>query len=517
MPKHQRDMDENSPATKKVAVLTKNSTMTLAELRCDKITINPKMDFDFEGDKKTSTAKTVTNFNRKTLSSTEETQIQDITEKHQRALIVPENSSTTTELHCCIIPIAKIKMCDNWTIQGKVMFKSDVQKFSTGSGKFFTFNFSDDSGQIRITVFNKDVDIFFLKVKKFNVYQISNAKLQRANRDYSTVNNDYEIILKNYSTIVLCEKITMNPKMHFDFVPIDRLMNRNPKDIIDVIGICLNVEEVTEIRTKSGQELCKRNIILVDNSCKQIRVTLWGEQAETFNGTSEPIVAIKSAWLSNYGGRSLSASFSSTIVINPEIAETSSLKTWYDNNKTILKIESLTQIGSDEISHWKTLKEMKNAPEGQTEWTAYYKVMGEIIDIQPDNCIYKACTECNTKVTKKLNDYYCEKCKDITIYNYRFILKFTISDSTDIQWVTCFDKTAEMLIGYNAHTMSELRDTDEASFKEIFQKVTSTKHVFFNKVKLELYNNKPRLQTTVIKILPETHSRDDLCESPTKD
>ena len=240
MPKHQREMNENTPATKKVAVLTKNSTMKLAEdtlsstketeilknyskvVLCDKITMTPKMDFDFETDmnKKTPTTKTVTNVNRKTLSSTGETEIQDITEKHQRALIVPENSSTPMGPDCCIIPIAKIKMCDNWTIQGKVMFKSDVQKFSTRSGKFFTFNFSDDSGQIRITVFNKDVDIFFLKVKKFNVYQISNAKLQRANRDYSTVNNDYEIILKNYSTIVLCEKITMNPKMHFDFVPI---------------------------------------------------------------------------------------------------------------------------------------------------------------------------------------------------------------------------------------------------------------------------------------------------------
>ena len=40
--------------------------------------------------------------------------------------------------------------------------------------------------------------------------------------------------------------------------------------------------------------------------------------------------------------------------------------------------------------------------------------------------------------------------------------------------------------------------------KQIFQKVTSTRHVFINKVKLEEYNNDTRVQTTLMAILPVT-------------
>lgn len=51
-------------------------------------------------------------------------------------------------------------------------------------------------------------------------------------------------------------------------------------------------------------------------------------QAEKFDGSGEPIIAIKGAKLSDYGGRSLSASFSSTLMINPDIPEAYKLRGW---------------------------------------------------------------------------------------------------------------------------------------------------------------------------------------------
>ena len=51
-------------------------------------------------------------------------------------------------------------------------------------------------------------------------------------------------------------------------------------------------------------------------------------QAENFDGSGQPIVAIKGAKLSDFGGRSLSASFSSTVMINPDIPEAFKLRGW---------------------------------------------------------------------------------------------------------------------------------------------------------------------------------------------
>lgn len=54
-------------------------------------------------------------------------------------------------------------------------------------------------------------------------------------------------------------------------------------------------------------------------------------QAEKFDGSGQPILAIKGAKLSDFGGRSLSASFSSTLMINPDIPEAYKLRGWYVN------------------------------------------------------------------------------------------------------------------------------------------------------------------------------------------
>lgn len=51
-------------------------------------------------------------------------------------------------------------------------------------------------------------------------------------------------------------------------------------------------------------------------------------QAEKFDGSEHPVVAIKGARLSDFGGRSLSALFSSTVMVNPDLPEAFRLRAW---------------------------------------------------------------------------------------------------------------------------------------------------------------------------------------------
>ena len=51
-------------------------------------------------------------------------------------------------------------------------------------------------------------------------------------------------------------------------------------------------------------------------------------QAETFDGSGQPIMAIKGARLSDFGGRSLSTLFSSVVMMNPDLPEAYKLRGW---------------------------------------------------------------------------------------------------------------------------------------------------------------------------------------------
>lgn len=53
-------------------------------------------------------------------------------------------------------------------------------------------------------------------------------------------------------------------------------------------------------------------------------------QADTFDGSRQPVVAIKGARVSDFGGRSLSVLSSSTVVVNPDTPEAFKLRGWYD-------------------------------------------------------------------------------------------------------------------------------------------------------------------------------------------
>lgn len=53
-------------------------------------------------------------------------------------------------------------------------------------------------------------------------------------------------------------------------------------------------------------------------------------QAEQFDGSRQPVIAIKGARVSDFGGRSLSVLSSSTVVINPDSPEAFKLRGWYE-------------------------------------------------------------------------------------------------------------------------------------------------------------------------------------------
>ncbi|CDQ81655.1 unnamed protein product [Oncorhynchus mykiss] len=80
-----------------------------------------------------------------------------------------------------------------------------------------------------------------------------------------------------------------------------------------------------------------------------------------------------------------------------------------------------------------------------------------------------------------------------------------IADYGDNQWVTCFQESAEAILGQNAAYLGQLKDSNEAAFEEIFQQANFHTFIFRNRVKLETYNDESRIKATVMEVKPVDH------------
>uniref|UniRef100_A0A1A8J7W6 Replication protein A subunit n=2 Tax=Nothobranchius kuhntae TaxID=321403 RepID=A0A1A8J7W6_NOTKU len=413
-----------------------------------------------------------------------------------------------------VVPIASLNPYQSkWTIRARVTNKSSIRTWSNsrGEGKLFSMEIVDESGEIRVTAFTQEVDKFFPLIEVGKVYYISKGSLKIANKQYTSVKNDYEMTLNGETSIIPCEDSCDVPTVQCDFVSIAELENRDKDAIVDVIGVCKSVDEMTRLTTKNNREVSKRTLSLMDMSGKLVTVTLWGEEAEKFDGSGQPIVAIKAAKLSDFGGRSLSASFSSTLMVNPDIPEAYKLRGWFDKEGHAMDGQSLTETkGSGGGStNWKTLSDVKNEHLGHGEKADYYTCIATVVFLRKENCLYQACPtqDCNKKVVDQHNGMFrCEKCdKDFPNFKYRLILSANIADYTDNQWVTCFQESAEAILGQNAAYLGQLRDSSEAALDEVFQQSNFNTFVFRNRVKLETYNDESRVKATVFDVKPVDH------------
>jgi replication factor A1 len=409
-------------------------------------------------------------------------------------------------------PIASITPYQNkWTIKARITSKGDIRTWNkaSGSGKLFSMDLMDESGEIRVTAFKEQCDKFYDLAAVGKVYYISNCSVKAANKQYSKLNNDYELTFKDNGTMELVEDDADDvPTMTYNFAKISDLSGAEKDLVVDVIGVCKSYGEAVSFVSRAGKEMVKRDVTLVDKSATEVNYTIWGTTATNFEGSGNPIIAAKGVRVSDFNGVSISGG---DIMINPDMDIAHELKGWWDNEGCSAATQSITvqgmRSGGGDGGASKTIGEVKHENLGQdSDRGDYYSTTATVTFFQKDKAMYKSCgkeidgKQCMKKVLEQGDGTYrCEKCaEEKSQFTWRIMLQLNMADCTDNTWASAFQDTAEKILNVQASELGRLLETDEEKYNQIFTDATFKAFSFRMRVKADTYNDETRLKHTVV-------------------
>uniref|UniRef100_A0A5B6ZAT6 Replication protein A subunit n=1 Tax=Davidia involucrata TaxID=16924 RepID=A0A5B6ZAT6_DAVIN len=415
----------------------------------------------------------------------------------------------------------------NWTIKVRVTGKGNMRMYKNARGEGCVFNVEltdEDGTQIQATMFNEAAKKFYDKFQLGKVYYISKGNLKVANKQFKTVQNDYEMTLNENSEVEeASNEAAFIPETKFNFVPIDQLGPYvNAKEIVDIIGVVQNVSPTMSIRRKINNEtIPKRDITIADETKKTVVVSLWNDLATSIGqelldiADKSPIVAIKSLKVGDFQGVSLSTLSKSIVVINPDVPESKKLRSWYDSEG---KETSMASVGSGMSPTTKSgvqsmysdrvsLSHITSNPSLGEDKPVFFSTKAYISLIKPDQSMwYRACKTCNKKVTEAIGSgYWCEGCqKNDEECNLRYIMVVKVSDASGEAWLSTFNEQAEQIVGCSADELDKLKsqEGEENLFLLKLKEATWVPHLFRVSVMPREYMNEKRQRITVRAVAP---------------
>lgn len=422
-----------------------------------------------------------------------------------------------------VTPISQINMYQNRiTIKGRVTAKGDIKTWSNakGEGTLMSIEVLDAGGtDIRLTMFKDAVTKFDPYFEVGDVYTITGGRLKVANAKYNTCKSQYEMTIDVNTEVVKCEDAKDIKTQMFEFVKIGNLEQMEENSKVDIIGIVQEVGEVQSLTSKrTGQELLKSDVTLIDDTGVQVRLTVWGKEAEgaTQKLAGQPVAAFRRARLSDYGGKTLSGG---TIFVEPDVPETEEIRRWWKSQGSrSAPVKSLSSSGGggkmENFNDRKSIADIKNQHLGKGNAKGdYLTFKAHFTFLKKDKeggAWYTACpnkeepcrNRCKINLTTDGN-YQCDRCSGIfPDCNRKWIFSGTVADGMGSTWVSIFDEQAQQLLGTTADEMFQHFETNQDHYDATFSKAAFSEWVFKCRVKEEMVNDEPRMKAQVVKMEP---------------
>ena len=139
-------------------------------------------------------------------------------QKYQPQQSLPSRSNVSVSTsHGNIYPIEALSpYAHKWTIKARCTNKSEIKTWhnKNGEGKLFSVNLLDESGEIKATGFNDQCDALYDIFQEGGVYYVTSpCRVQLAKKQYTNLNNDYELSFEKDTTV---EKVRSSEYFLFD-------------------------------------------------------------------------------------------------------------------------------------------------------------------------------------------------------------------------------------------------------------------------------------------------------------
>ncbi|RUS14624.1 hypothetical protein BC937DRAFT_93548 [Endogone sp. FLAS-F59071] len=253
------------------------------------------------------------------------------------------------------------------------------------------------------------------------------------------------------------------PAFPLTYTPLGKLQAGDThKAIIGIITYCGDEERGTG---KDGNLYIRQNITICDCSAV-IQITLWKQDAATFNGHPGDTIASFDTAVKEYNGYIQLMLYGNVrTIVNPEVPESPALKKWY---KDVEKDDKGCPVGLTNARElqWMTIEEANAA--AMVGDTVFCHMEASISSIRKTDWWYEACGCCN----KKIKDGVCtDHGNDIGNVRKLYTLQMRIDNHGQFGAAIAFNAVGEKIIGLSAQQLDDLQNQDAAAFDELIRKV----------------------------------------------
>ncbi len=100
-------------------------------------------------------------------------------------------------------------------------------------------------------------------------------------------------------------------------------------DVLGMVKFIGQLQEIVSVKM-NGKTLHKRDLLLWDDSCAEIRLTLWNERAQSdqYGAWMGHVVAFRGAKVGDYQGKNLTTTAATQVILDPDIVQGRALFDW---------------------------------------------------------------------------------------------------------------------------------------------------------------------------------------------
>ncbi|CAD5235169.1 unnamed protein product [Bursaphelenchus xylophilus] len=411
---------------------------------------------------------------------------------------------------------------NNFLLCGLCQSKEQIRQVNTKRGPSNILNFTliDDAGSsIRISVWGDQatqVDQILEEGQTYYVNCQGSGCVRESNKRFNATGHPYELSLNSSCTLEPCiDRVVAPTSIKLNPIPLsDIKMHAN--ECVDLVGVIDTVDEVSTVNAKDGRTLHKRNVGLIDDSKTQVQLTLWEDDAHSFDYQPGEVVCVKGASVREFnGGFSLSVSKAQTQIFPspPEDSTTESLQKWFIQERPNAEVASISggDAGGSLERDFKSIGVVQAS--GMANSTAlddrgiYINIKAMVNGVKTENAFYQSCKQCRKKVNVVDNTINCDRCGPGVEAKYVYMLSLEVADFTGVCWLTLFDEAAQSLLQISADELQQMYTDDRESYDAVFDRIRFSDYIFRCRIKYETFNDRQNLRWTAMQVNPVNYDR----------